>query len=176
MTANAPLECILEAIQSKTKSSNQLLRTYRARLVSDIKSSPAPVEYINSPVEKDVRFAQTAAPSYEGLRLDEYISVTEMLNPVYRLWSDGRWNKMILAHGCYWAKCTFCDTSLDYIKRYEPDRVENIITKLDAVAKETGQTGFHFVDEAAPPAVLKAMSLKLIELRRTYTWWGEYSF
>jgi hypothetical protein len=30
------------------------------------------------------------------------------------MWSDGRWNKLTMAHGCYWGKCTFCDISLDY--------------------------------------------------------------
>jgi hypothetical protein len=38
-----------------------------------------------------------------------------MLNPMHRLWSDGRWNKLTVAHGCYWKKCSFCDVGLDYI-------------------------------------------------------------
>jgi hypothetical protein len=31
------------------------------------------------------------------------------------MWSDGRWNKLTMAHGCYWGMY-FCDISLDYIK------------------------------------------------------------
>ena len=38
---------------------------------------------------------------------------------MHRLWSDGRWNKLTIAHGCYWKKCTFCDITLDYIARYD---------------------------------------------------------
>ena len=38
---------------------------------------------------------------------------------MHRLWSDGRWNKLTVAHGCYWKKCSFCDVSLDYIGRYD---------------------------------------------------------
>ena len=59
-------------------------------------------------------------PTYDGLPLDRYLSLFEMLNPMHRLWSDGRWNKLTVAHGCYWKKCTFCDVTLDYIARYEP--------------------------------------------------------
>jgi hypothetical protein len=37
---------------------------------------------------------------YSDLLLDKYISVIEIVNP-YRMWSDGRWNKLTMAHGCY---------------------------------------------------------------------------
>ncbi|RXL34286.1 radical SAM protein, partial [Citrobacter sp. AAK_AS5] len=64
----------------------------------------------------DIPHSQIGTPSFSGLKLDRYITMTEMLNPMHRLWSDGRWNKLMLAHGCYWRKCAFCDTSLDYIR------------------------------------------------------------
>ena len=96
--------------------------------------------------------ATTGTPTYDGLPLDRYVSLFEMLNPMHRLWSDGRWNKLTVAHGCYWKKCTFCDVSLDYIGRYEPASADLLVDRIEALIDETGQTGFHFVDEAAPPA------------------------
>ncbi|NQU65397.1 MAG: radical SAM protein, partial [SAR324 cluster bacterium] len=68
---------------------------------------------------KDIPFFDTGLPDYSGLLLDQYLSIFEIANPMHRLWSDGRWNKLGLTHGCYWKKCAFCDLSLDYISRYE---------------------------------------------------------
>ena len=62
---------------------------------------------------------ELGTPTYEGLALDQYLSVLDTLNPMHRLWSDGHWNKLTVAHGCYWKQCTFCDVGLDYIQRYE---------------------------------------------------------
>jgi len=99
-----------------------------------------------------------------------------MLNPMHRLWSDGRWNKLTLAHGCYWKRCNFCDVTLDYIGRYDPAGADLIVDRIEALARETEQTGFHFVDEAAPPAVLRQMALRLIERGLTISWWGNIRF
>jgi hypothetical protein len=85
----------------------------------------------------------------------------DMLNPMHRLWSDGRWNKLTVAHGCYWKKCSFCDVSLDYIGRYDTASAELLVDRIEAIVAETGQTGFHFVDEAAPPKMLKALADEL---------------
>jgi hypothetical protein len=81
---------------------------------------------------------------------------SEVVNPMHRLWSDGRWNKLTMAHGCYWGKCTFCDISLDYIKVYEPVAANLLCDRIEELIEKTGQTGFHFVDEAAPPALMRA--------------------
>lgn len=75
----------------------------------------------------------------------------EMANPMHKLWSDGRWNKLTLAHGCYWGKCAFCDGSLDYIKRYEPNTAKTLVDRMERLIEQTGEIGFHFVDEAAHP-------------------------
>ena len=69
--------------------------------------------------EPDIAFSDTGTPTYDGLPLDDYLSLLDMLNPMHRLWSDGRWNKLTVAHGCYWKKCSFCDVNLDYISRYD---------------------------------------------------------
>jgi radical SAM superfamily enzyme YgiQ (UPF0313 family) len=125
---------------------------------------------------RDLRHAETGTPTYDGLALASYVSLFEMLNPMHRLWSDGRWNKLTVARGCYWKKCSFCDISLDYIGRYDPASVDVIIDRIVALVRETGQTGFHFVDEAAPPAALRAIAERLIERRIAITWWGNIRF
>jgi radical SAM superfamily enzyme YgiQ (UPF0313 family) len=118
----------------------------------------------------------TGTPTYEGLPLSNYVSVLEMLNPMHRLWSDGRWNKITLAHGCYWKKCTFCDVSLDYIGRYDRPSTDVVMTRIRALIEETGQTGFHLVDEAAPPAGMRALAKRLLDESLSITWWGNIRF
>jgi radical SAM superfamily enzyme YgiQ (UPF0313 family) len=117
-----------------------------------------------------------ATPDYSGLQLDGYVSMVEMVNPMHRIWSCGRWNKLVLAHGCYWHRCGFCDTSLDYISRYAPTPVDVLIRQIEDVIRQTGQTGFHFVDEAMPPALLRQLAEQLIERRMRITWWGNVRF
>ena len=134
------------------------------------------VVYKNDPSFHDFSMKEVGAPSYEGLRLDSYLSIFEMLNPMHRIWSDGRWNKLTLAHGCYWKKCNFCDVTLDYIGRYDPAAADAIVDRMEALIRETGQTGFHFVDEAAPPALLKAMAERLIARGVVVSWWGNVRF
>jgi len=126
--------------------------------------------------EPDIPFAEVGTPTWDGLPLDRYLSVLDMLNPMHRLWSDGRWNKLTVAHGCYWKKCSFCDTSLDYISRYEAANAATLVDRIEAVIAETGQTGFHFVDEAAPPKALAALADELQQRNRAISWWGNIRF
>ncbi len=130
----------------------------------------------SSPGLHDIPLKDCGTPTYDGLPLNQYLSLCELLNPMHRLWSDGRWNKLTLAHGCYWKKCTFCDVSLDYIGRYEDQGADLIVDRMQELIAETGQTGFHFVDEAAPPKTLAAMANKIIERGLSVTWWGNIRF
>lgn len=115
-------------------------------------------------------------PDYSGLPLQRYLRMAESVNPMHRLWSARRWNKLMLAHGCYWSKCAFCDTALDYICRYDPAPADHILAQMDALAAATGENGFHFVDEAAPPALLSRLADLLIEGKRPYQWWTNIRF
>ena len=126
--------------------------------------------------EADLPFAEVGTPTWDGLPLASYLSLLDMLNPMHRLWSDGRWNKLTVAHGCYWKKCSFCDVSLDYISRYDAASAETLADRIEAIVAETGQTGFHFVDEAAPPKSLKALAAELLRRRVTISWWGNIRF
>ncbi len=130
----------------------------------------------SDPALHDVPLRDAGTPTYEGLPLDRYLSLFEMLNPMHRLWSDGRWNKLTVAHGCYWKKCTFCDVTLDYIARYDPASADLLVDRIEALVAETGQTGFHFVDEAAPPSGLRALAERLIARKVAITWWGNIRF
>lgn len=125
---------------------------------------------------RDVALRDAGTPSYAGLALDRYLSLFEMLNPMHRLWADGRWNKLTIAHGCYWKQCAFCDVTLDYIARYDRAPADLLVDRIEAMIAETGQSGFHFVDEAAPPAALRALAERLIARGVTITWWGNVRF
>jgi hypothetical protein len=81
-----------------------------------------------------------------------------------------------MAHGCYWGKCTFCDISLDYIKIYEPLTAKILVDRMEELVKQTGENGFHFVDEAAPPALMRAVALEIIKRKLTLTWWTNIRF
>ena len=116
------------------------------------------------------------APSYKGLKYDAYLSFLDVMNPMHRLWSDGRWNKLTISHGCYWKQCSFCDVSLDYIGNYQNTTADDLVNKIETIVAETGTTGFHFVDEAAPPKMLRALAEKLIERKVYITWWTNIRF
>ncbi|MDP1653162.1 MAG: radical SAM protein [Rhodocyclaceae bacterium] len=161
-----PLLALLEHMQGE-RSREQLVRTF-------LRDGSA-VRYIDSG-EPDIPFAEVGTPTWDGLPLDRYLSVLDMLNPMHRLWSDGRWNKLTVAHGCYWKKCSFCDTALDYISRYEAASAATLVDRIEAVIAETGQTGFHFVDEAAPPKALAALADELQRRNRVISWWGNIRF
>lgn len=162
----APVLQIMESLE--TGKTARLFRTFIRQ--DDV------VKFVSDPKATDVSHNETGIPTYDGLDLGQYMSVLEMPNPMHRIWSDGRWNKLTLAHGCYWAKCSFCDVSLDYIERYQEADIDTLIQRIEAMIAETGQRGFHFVDEAAPPKVLFALAKRLIEKNITITWWGNIRF
>jgi tRNA A37 methylthiotransferase MiaB len=166
-SGEAPLLALIEHIEGR-RSVGRLIRTF-ARNVND------QVVY-HDLTQADVPFNEVGTPTWDGLALDQYLSLLDMLNPMHRLWSDGRWNKLTVAHGCYWKKCSFCDVSLDYISRFEAANATDLVDKIEAIVKETGQTGFHFVDEAAPPKALKALAQELIKRQVNISWWGNIRF
>ncbi|AZA85700.1 radical SAM protein [Chryseobacterium shandongense] len=134
------------------------------------------VVYKNNSERHDYKQADIGTPDYSDLLLDQYISVIEIANPMHSLWSDGRWNKLTMAHGCYWGKCTFCDISLDYIKIYEPISAKILVDRIEELIRTTGETGFHFVDEAAPPALMREVALEILRRNLVVTWWTNIRF
>jgi len=134
------------------------------------------VTYKNNSKRHDFKQSEIGTPDYTNLKLDQYISVIEIANPMHSLWSDGRWNKLTMAHGCYWGKCTFCDISLDYIKIYEPISAKILVDRIEELIRTTGETGFHFVDEAAPPALMREVALEILRRNLVVTWWTNIRF
>lgn len=145
------------------------------RLVRSFVRKDGVVHFFDSG-EPDVPFAEVGTPTWDGLPLARYLSLLDMLNPMHRLWSDGRWNKLTVAQGCYWKKCSFCDVTLDYISRYETANAGVLVDRIEQIVTETGESGFHFVDEAAPPKALKALATELLRRGRSISWWGNIRF
>lgn len=163
----APIEILIDFIDQK-KQLHELKRTFT--LVNGV------VTYINNTACTDYKQGQVGTPDYSDLLLDQYISAIEVINPMHSLWSDGRWNKLTMAHGCYWGKCTFCDISLDYIKNYEPIAASLLVDRMEEMIAQTKQNGFHFVDEAAPPALMRSMAIEILRRKLVVSWWANVRF
>ncbi|GLR16038.1 B12-binding domain-containing radical SAM protein [Portibacter lacus] len=166
-----PLELIISNVLNPSESNpnyNFLKRTF----IIDGEE----IIYNNFSLRKDYAQAELGTPDYSDLLLDQYISVIEIANPMHSLWSDGRWNKLTMAHGCYWGNCTFCDVSLDYIKNYEPVAGKLLVDRMEEIIAQTGETGFHFVDEAAPPALMRELAMEIIERGLIVSWWTNIRF
>ncbi len=163
-----PIELLHKYVSNQQSDSENLKRTY---LKQDNK-----VFYNNNTKLSDYKQSELGTPDYSDLKLDEYISVIEIANPMHSLWSDGRWNKLTMAHGCYWGKCSFCDVSLDYIKLYEPVTAKIIVDRIEELIEKTGERGFHFVDEAAPPALMREIALEILRRKLVVTWWANIRF
>ena len=163
-----PLLALLEHLEGR-RSASRLVRTFNRP------AGESAVRYTNF-IEPEIPFEQVGTPTWDGLPLGRYLSLLDMLNPMHRLWSDGRWNKLTVAHGCYWKKCSFCDVSLDYISRFDAATASTLVDRIQAIVSETGQTGFHLVDEAAPPKSLKALAAELHARQVAISWWGNIRF
>jgi len=162
-----PLLQLIKLLDNEIDTS-QLKRTYAC--------SNGVVKYHNQCTLPDFKQNVIGTPDYSGLNLKKYLSVIQLTNPMHRLWSDGRWNKLTMAHGCYWGKCTFCDISLDYIQRYEGSTAKVIVDRMETLIAQTGERGFHFVDEAAPPALMKSIALEIISRNLVVSWWANIRF
>ncbi|WP_432673228.1 B12-binding domain-containing radical SAM protein [Flavobacterium sp. SM2513] len=161
-----PVEEVIKNIENPTYN------TFKRTLLLE----EGKVVYKNNSAKSDYKQSEVGTPDYSDLKLDQYISVIEIVNPMHRMWSDGRWNKLTMAHGCYWGKCTFCDISLDYIKIYEPIAANILCDRIEELIAATGQNGFHFVDEAAPPALMRALALEILKRKIAVTWWTNIRF
>lgn len=160
-----PLENILKN-HSLDKNNQKWIRTL----------SPQNDIYPNFDSSENIKHNELAPPSLNGIDPNEYISMSEMLNPMHRLWSDGYWNKLTTAHGCYWHKCSFCDTSLDYIRRYSPAKAKTIVDWMEKLIAESGRNSFHFTDEAAPPMLLREIAIEILKRKLKVSWWGNIRY
>jgi hypothetical protein len=166
-----PVELLYDFVRSSDSEISEEMPLKRTFLLENNQ-----VVYKNNTTRHDYKQSEVGTPDYSDLLLDKYISVIEVANPMHSLWSDGRWNKLTMAHGCYWGKCTFCDISLDYIKLYEPIAAKILVDRMEELIAQTGENGFHFVDEAAPPALMREVALEIIKRKLVVTWWTNIRF
>jgi hypothetical protein len=111
-------------------------------------------------------------PDYSSADFTRYLRICDSRNPMHRLWSDGKWLKAYLAHGCYWKACAFCDVQLDYIRCFLPVNTEDFYQHMKAQAEQSGVHGIHLVDEAAPAASLLDLAIRNRRDGLPLVFWG----
>jgi radical SAM superfamily enzyme YgiQ (UPF0313 family) len=161
-----PLLRLIDHLRGREPKARLIRTAYREgdRVVRS--PSPAP----------PLRHRDRPAPLYDGLNLARYPVLSESSNPMHRLWTERRWLKLQLAHGCYWHRCAFCDTTLDYISRFDPAGPDTVLAWMEEMIRQTGETGFHFVDEAAPPALLTGIAERILSRGLKVHWWANIRF
>ena len=115
-------------------------------------------------------------PDYVGADFSRYLRIVDSPNPMHRLWNDTPWLKYRLAYGCYWKRCAFCDTELDYIKRYISSDIDALMAAADTASARTGLYGIHFTDEAMPVKLVRAFADRNRARSRPFTFWGNARF
>ncbi len=123
---------------------------------------------------------RSIAPDYASADFGRYLRVLDSTNPMHRLWSDSPWLKYRLARGCYWARCEFCDTGLDYVYGYAPADLDALFAAAAKASERTGLYGIHFVDEAMPMAGLLEFARRNRERGKSgknpFHFWGNVRF
>lgn len=130
--------------------------------------------------KKEHEYIRKITPDYSHIDFTKYPRLADDTNPMHRIWNDGAWLKAYIAHGCYWHRCAFCDTTLDYVKDYCLTDINSLYDSLCVQAEKTGVHGIHFVDEACPPAALQNFALKNMAVKSSnkipLTYWGNIRF
>lgn len=128
--------------------------------------------------KKEDLLTKEIIPEFSEIDFSRYPRLADTDNPMQRIWSDGAWMKLFLAYGCYWHKCAFCDTSLEYVNHYCKNEINNLFYGIKKQAKKTGVYGLHFVDEACPPVSLEKFALLncMDEQKPRFTFWGNIRF
>lgn len=134
----------------------------------------------NSVYEKKEReIVKNVFPDFSGIDFSKCPRLADDTNPMHRIWNDGAWLKAYMAYGCYWHRCAFCDTSLDYVGNYCGSDVNKLFDALYNQSKKAGVFGIHFVDEACPPIAMQKFALRNIAKGKEtvpLTWWGNIRF
>lgn len=130
--------------------------------------------------KKEHEYIRKITPDYSHIDFTKYPRLADDTNPMHRIWNDGAWLKAYIAHGCYWHRCAFCDTTLDYVKDYCLTDINSLYDSLCVQAEKTGVHGIHFVDEACPPVALQNFALKNMAVKSSnkipLTYWGNIRF
>lgn len=95
------------------------------------------------------------------------------MNPMHRVWSDGKRNKLTISHGCYWKQYSICDVTLDYIGNYQNTSTADLVNKIKKIMLETALLIFILQVGAAPRKILCALANTLIERKGSHSPMGE---
>lgn len=146
-----------------------------SRLVQGIDPSTAVAA-----AQVEARALRASHPDYRDFAPSRYLRPLDSTNPMHRLWSESPWLKYRLAQGCYWKRCSFCDTELDYVRDYVNAELSPLLAAMDAAAASTGLRGIHFVDEALPMGRLLAFAeenrRRMADGRPVFHYWGNVRF
>jgi len=129
---------------------------------------------------EELEATRSVSPDYARADFGRYLRVADSANPMHRLWSDSPWLKYRLAQGCYWRRCEFCDTELDYVAAFARADIGALADAASKAAARTGMYGIHFVDEAMPMTALldfsRANRARAIAGERPFHYWGNVRF
>ena len=173
---------LLKARESSTGSNNASLESplYKMRLFTPQSDGTIkvtePLWQDDSEEKFENEITAKIIPDYSDIDFSIYPRMCDDRNAMHRIWTDGAWIKAYLAHGCYWHRCAFCDTSLDYVCGYKPTDIEPLYKGLLKTAREKGIYGIHFVDEALPPVALKKFALLNAREGNPLYFWGNFRF
>lgn len=129
--------------------------------------------------KKENKYVRSIVPDFSTIDFSLYPRLADDTNPMHRIWNDGAWLKAYMAYGCYWHRCAFCDTSLDYVKGFCNTDIENLFYGLEKQTQLTGVKGIHFVDEACPPVFMQKfalLNLAASSKAQKISWWGNIRF
>jgi hypothetical protein len=105
------------------------------------------------------KIGELPLPDFDGLRLDSYL-VPELVLP------------LLTARGCYFGKCTFCNTGYGEADGFSQLRAEHVVEQMQALHARYGVRKIFFSDEAIAPRNLKSLSARLAELGSPFAWGG----
>lgn len=130
--------------------------------------------------EAETMACRVLIPDFSEIDFSKYPRLADDTNPMHSIWNDGAWLKAYMAHGCYWHRCAFCDTQLEYVNRFCKVGAEQLCDGLTEQAEKTGVWGIHFVDEACPPASMIEFGRRNLQNENSkgkkLTWWGNIRF
>ncbi len=72
--------------------------------------------------------------------------------------------------GCYWGKCTFCDT--DFGVRMDVRSLDHLVGEMKYLRDKYGVRNFEFIDESIKPDYMEAMARRFIDEKLDVHWFS----
>ncbi len=165
----------LQNLFSKKYSGKHFYKTKYLDKTSGLVASMADRDIELEAEEK--KYVKKIIPDFSSFDFTLCPRLSDDVNPMHRIWNDGAWIKAYMAYGCYWHRCTFCDTSLDYVNNFCSTEYFTLHKGLLRQAEKTGVYGIHFVDEACPPVGLQNFAIaNCSSKKQRLTFWGNIRF